>query len=54
MFGGFERSVPIPNGTNTEDIAAEFENGVLTIRVPKKSEVAAHQVPIKEVSMPKA
>ncbi len=35
MFGSFRRSVPLPEGADPEKIAAEYENGVLTVRVGK-------------------
>jgi HSP20 family protein len=37
-YGRFERSFRLPEGSDTDNISAEFERGVLTIRVPKKVE----------------
>lgn len=34
-YGRFIRSIQLPSGVDEEQIAATFENGVLTIRVPK-------------------
>jgi len=36
--GAFERCVTLPAGLKTDQAAAEFENGVLTLRVPKSEE----------------
>lgn len=35
-FGAFERSFAIPDGVDTDKIAATFTKGVLTVRLPKK------------------
>jgi HSP20 family protein len=34
-FGSFQRSVRLPYATDPEKVEASFENGVLTIRLPK-------------------
>ena len=34
-FGKFERQVSLPENVNEQDITAMFENGVLTIQLPK-------------------
>jgi HSP20 family protein len=34
-FGHFQRAVPLPTGIDLERAEARFENGVLTLRVPK-------------------
>ena len=36
--GRFSRTVPIPQGTNPEDIKASMENGVLTVTYPKTTQ----------------
>jgi HSP20 family protein len=33
-FGSFQRSIALPEGTDTSQIRASFENGVLEVRVP--------------------
>jgi HSP20 family protein len=35
-YGNFTRSFAVPNTFDTENIAASFKNGVLTIKLPKK------------------
>jgi len=37
-FGSFERSFALPEGVDTDKIEANFNKGVLTIRLPKKPE----------------
>jgi len=34
-FGSFQRMIPLPEGVDTERAEAKFENGTLTIRIPK-------------------
>ncbi len=34
-FGTFQRVVPLPRGVDTDRAEAKFENGTLTIRLPK-------------------
>ena len=34
-FGQFQRVIPLPSGVDLERAEANFENGVLTVRVPK-------------------
>ncbi|SAK88523.1 heat shock protein Hsp20 [Caballeronia catudaia] len=34
-FGQFQRAIPLPSGVDLERAEANFENGVLTVRLPK-------------------
>jgi HSP20 family protein len=36
-FGSFQRIVPLPEGIDLERAEAKFEDGVLTLRLPKKA-----------------
>ncbi|KAI0091608.1 HSP20-like chaperone [Irpex rosettiformis] len=36
-YGKFSRSIPLPEGTKSEQIKAGLENGVLTVTFPKSS-----------------
>lgn len=45
-FGGFSRSLTLPDGVDAESIAAEFDKGVLEIRIPKPEERKPHRVQI--------
>ena len=40
------RSFSMPNTVNTEAIAAEYHNGVLTVRMPKREESKPKQIKI--------
>ncbi len=37
-FGSFERSFAVPEGVDTDKIEANFKNGILTLRLPKRPE----------------
>ena len=50
-YGSFSRTVNLPEGVNTDKAEASFENGVLTINVPKKEEVKPKSLKVK-VSKP--
>lgn len=46
-FGKFERSLPLPNVIDEENIDATYENGVLTVTVPKIKEKAGKKIKVK-------
>ena len=46
-FGRFSRSVTLPEGIDPEAIAANFENGVLHVRIPKPQERTPRRVAIQ-------
>ena len=37
-YGSFQRSIPLPTGTDPDKVTARFEKGVLHITVPKPTE----------------
>ncbi|MDX8451136.1 Hsp20/alpha crystallin family protein [Mesorhizobium sp. VK9D] len=37
-YGSFYRSIPLPSGVDTDQVNAEFKNGVLTVTLPKTQE----------------
>ncbi len=47
-YGYFQRVVPLPAEASPDGVEANFEKGVLTVRVPKKKETssAAKRIPI--------
>lgn len=51
-YGRFERSVALPEGVNTEKLAAEYKDGVLEISAPVTEAALPRKVEIK--SLPKA
>lgn len=46
--GSWERSIPLPERVQEEQLAAEFVNGVLKIHLPKAPSTQARQIPIAE------
>ena len=45
-FGAFRRSLTLPEGVDADAITASFEQGVLTVRVPKPEERKPRRVEI--------
>jgi HSP20 family protein len=45
-FGRFSRSLTLPQGIDADDVAADFDNGVLEVRIPKPEERKPHRVAI--------
>jgi len=46
-FGAFERSLSLPTDVQTEKAKADFENGVLTITLPKAEQVLPKTITFK-------
>lgn len=46
-FGSFGRSISLPSMVNSDDVAAQYENGVLTLTVPKAEEVKPRRIEVK-------
>jgi HSP20 family protein len=48
-FGQFQRAIPLPAGVDPDNAEAHFENGVLTVRMPRTKPAAqtAKQIEIK-------
>ena len=45
--GSFERSIPLPTNVTADQANADFENGILTITLPKVEEVKPKTINIK-------
>ena len=45
-FGGFSRSLSLPDGVDAEQVEARFDKGVLEVRIPKPEERKPHRVEI--------
>ena len=45
-YGQFTRSFTVPPTVDTEKVAAEYHNGVLTVKLPKKAAAKLRQVKI--------
>jgi HSP20 family protein len=48
-WGAFERSVMLPAGVNADRASAEFENGILTVTLPKAEEARPKTITVKPV-----
>jgi HSP20 family protein len=46
-YGNFTRSFAVPNTFDTENVAAGFKNGVLTVKLPKKEAAKPRQIKIE-------
>jgi len=45
-YGSFSRSFSLPNTVNTEAIKADYRDGVLTVKMPKREESKPKQVKV--------
>ncbi len=45
-YGSFTRSFTLPNSVNTDDINAQYDNGVLTIKLAKRAEAKPKQIKV--------
>ena len=45
-FGGFSRSLTLPRGIDANQVSAEFDKGVLEVRIPKPEEQKPQRVEI--------
>jgi HSP20 family protein len=48
-YGAFSRTVNLPGGLDTSKAEASFEDGVLTLTIPKSEEVKPKQIKVKAV-----
>ena len=46
-YGSFERSFSLPTHVNSESVRANMENGVLTIRLPRREEARPREIAIE-------
>jgi HSP20 family protein len=46
-YGSFRRTVPLPEGVDTEHVDAEYAHGVLTLRLPKKAPANQKRIEVK-------
>jgi HSP20 family protein len=45
-YGRFSRSLSLPDGVNADRVKADFDKGVLEVRIPKPAERKPHRVQI--------
>jgi HSP20 family protein len=53
-YGSFRRSLTLPKGVDAEAVTANFENGVLEVRIPKPEERKPRRVAIQVGERPAA
>jgi HSP20 family protein len=46
LYGSFERTFTVPNSVDTENISAQFRNGVMTLTLPKREESKPRSIKI--------
>ena len=46
-WGAFERSITLPTGVISDRAKADFENGILTVTLPKSEEVKPRTITVK-------
>ncbi|MDX1993553.1 MAG: Hsp20/alpha crystallin family protein [bacterium] len=47
VYGRFSRSVTLPMAVNVEGVEATFENGILTLTLPKAPEAQPRTIPVR-------
>jgi HSP20 family protein len=47
QYGSFERRFSLPSSINPDKIKADYKNGILTLRVPKKEEAKPKSIKIE-------
>ncbi len=47
VYGQFTRTISLPKAVDSERVEATFDNGVLTLFLPKTAEAQPRQIPIK-------
>jgi HSP20 family protein len=53
VFGRFSRSINLPQPVVYDGVEATYENGVLTLTLPKTPEAQPHQISVKVNGAPK-
>ena len=46
-YGRVQRTMPLPDGAQTDLIDAEYRAGILTLKMPKGKETEARRIPVK-------
>jgi HSP20 family protein len=49
QYGAFSRSVTLPDGVDAERADAAFENGILTLRIPKVEQAKPKSIKVKRI-----
>lgn len=53
-YGAFERQMNLPEGAMTDNVKANFKNGVVEVTIPLAKEVGAKKIPLEIESEKKA
>ena len=53
-YGSFSRTFSLANSVNSEAIKADYQNGVLTLSIPKREEAKPKQIKVNVATQPKA
>lgn len=46
-FGRVQRTIPLPDGVQTDLIEADYKAGILVVKLPKGQQAAAKRIPVK-------
>jgi len=46
-FGSFSRSISLPSTVRADDIQADYEDGILTLKLPKSEEVKPRRIQVQ-------
>ncbi|HEY9016500.1 MAG TPA: Hsp20/alpha crystallin family protein [Gemmatimonadales bacterium] len=46
-YGTFERSFALPTSVDSDKVSASFQNGILTVTVPKAERARPREIPVK-------
>ena len=46
-FGAFERTFALPSTVDPERIAADYDNGILTVSIPKAERARPREIPVR-------
>jgi len=46
-YGSFRRTIPLPDGIDTENVDAKYANGILTLTLQKKPELVGKRIEVK-------
>lgn len=52
-FGSFSRNISLPTAIKSDDIKASYEDGVVTLQLPKTEEVKPKRIAVHSVETPK-
>ncbi|WP_263253756.1 Hsp20/alpha crystallin family protein [Saccharopolyspora rosea] len=45
-YGAMSRSLLLPTDCDTDNISAEYDAGILTVRIPRRAKESRHEVPV--------